>query len=374
MKTHWSRSVAAVLGLAVGVLGGPAVAADEVVLVGWNMQVEVGEAVKSRQADFEALAKALKPDVVVLVELADGPQAELVAKWLGWESYYGVASDWGKHNPRSPYLALETAVISKVPIKQVIEYDASPDKYHEVFTEAGPLQGRVQEAQLQSAGDGVFGTVAGTDRGTMRVDLANGLSIFPLHLKSNRNNSCMKINGRVRSARREGHVPEELLRKQTEGFPAATEEHKENAEKRERVMAATARLGAAATQDGRVAVIIGDLNTAFEPGKVGIEEGDCKLQNFSCVAGPFPQSACADGDGFDDTLGMLTAGLIDGQRWVVLTENIGRTYQDKVYADHAIDHFAVPAAWAGRFTSTAKAQDTFGSDHFPIRTVYSTGP
>ena len=40
-------------------------------------------------------------------------------------------------------------------------------------------------------------------------------------------------------------------------------------------------------------------------------------------------------------------------------------------ADLAIDHFAVPLSSSREFATATKASDTFGSDHFPILTVWN---
>ena len=348
MKLLRSLNAFGVLGLLVVPWFGPDISAKEVKLVSWNLETVEDVKIDSRKADFQKLNSKLRPDVLILVELADGPQLNLIAEWLGWKSYYAVASEWHTHNKSSPHLSLETAVISKVPIERVIEYDASPDKRtYSVISNTKSQLPTVREAQLKTRGKGEFGTIGGRDRGTMRVDLTNGLSIFPVHLKSNFIYGCTRMD------------KAEVI-----------EEHKTNARKRERVMASVAALGAEAVDEGRIAVIAGDFNTAFEKGKAGTEIADCELTYSGCEHEPFPANECVDGDGFDDTLGLLTEGLIYKLKWVVLTEGITKTFDSEVFSDAAIDHFAIPVKWKRAFKETDKAQQTFSSDHFPITTIF----
>lgn len=363
---HLSRAI-----VVTHILASPGIA-DDLRIVTWNASPALPEGLETRLDDFEALADALNPDILVLVEIGGGAEAKMIADALGWETYHAVASNWARAET-NVFFALEAAIISKVPIEQAIEYDASPDGHHEVFTEAGVIVGKVREEELTTAGIAGFGQpLARTDRGTLRVDLEGGLSLFPLHLKSNRNSVCSGLSDTIRFLdANEFDVPDALTEAREEGFAGTTREHRRNAEKRERVMAATARLAAAADAEGRLPVIAGDLNTAFEPGKYGTKVADCDLQAFACRAAPFPAEACTNGDGFDDTLGMLTSGLIDELSWQVLSEGLGRTYDDTRFADLAIDHVAVPLDAADAFTIATKAESTFGSDHYPIVTVYS---
>ena len=338
-----------VIGILIAPSPGLNISAKDVKLVSWNFQTHRDVKIESRKSNFRNLDSALQPDVLILVELADGPHLKLIAKWLGWKSYYAVASDWHRHHENMPNASLETAVISKLPIEGVIEFDAGPDDYtYSVFSNTKSQLPTVEEAQLETWGKGEFGTINRRDRGTMRVDLDNGLSIFPVHLKSNYIRGCGRLS------------EEEVI-----------QEHKENAQKRERIMAAVAKLGAEAVGEGRIVVIAGDLNTAFEEGKAGTEIADCELTYSGCAREPFPPSQCVGGDGFDDTLGMLSEGLIDQHKWSVLTKGVTRTYDSGRFSDAAIDHFAIPVKWKKAFKGTEKAQQTFGSDHFPIMTIFN---
>ncbi|WP_165447780.1 hypothetical protein [Rhizobium ruizarguesonis] len=55
----------------------------------------------------------------------------------------------------------------------------------------------------------------------------------------------------------------------------------------------------------------------------------------------------------------------------MLTKDLGRTFKDTDFADKAIDHMTVPAAQASAFAAPKVGPDTFGSDHFPIFTVWT---
>lgn len=352
--------------------------ADEMRIVSWNAAPSLYEALDKRLSDFTAMADELEPDVLVLVELTGEIELDRIVKALGWGEYHAVVSNWSTLSTQASF-ALEVAVISKSRILRVTEFDASPDGHHEVLTATGVQPGLVTEEELSASGIPHFGDpLAQTDRGTLRVDLANGLTIFPLHLKSNFNDACGDLGDALNVINRS--VPPATPAAQDylaaakqalqDGFPAATAVHISNAKKRERVMAAAVRIANAAIADGRTVVIAGDLNTSFEPGRFGSSPTDCTLTDFTCAKGPFPASACRNGDGFDDALGILEAGLVGKAKWKVLSRGLGRTFDDPAFADFAIDHIAVPTVDAGKFSGAQRAAKTYGSDHFPIWTVF----
>ena len=191
-------------------------------------------------------------------------------------------------------------------------------------------------------------------------------------MKSNRNGACGNLRNASRALKAAGiEVPESVGAALSGGFSTATREHVRNAQKRERVMAATIRVAEGAITAGRTVLIAGDYNTAFEPGKAGRNLGeDCNLLEFNCDKGPFPASACT-GDGFDDTLAMLEDGLIGPSRWKILSADLPRTFDDPAFADLAIDHMAVPADVSAKFIDATRAGKTYGSDHFPIMSIFS---
>ena len=155
------------------------------------------------------------------------------------------------------------------------------------------------------------------------------------------------------------------------GFKQATNEHIANAEKRERVMAAVARVAQKAVNEGRHAVILGDFNTSYEVGKKGELPEDCVLSDFSCEKAPFPAAACVSGDGYDDTFAILEYGYAAKTKWNVLSKELPRTYTDTSFANAAIDHIAVPQTSTSRFSVAERIGATFGSDHYPVTVTFS---
>lgn len=353
------------------VLTRAAAAEEPIRIVTWNAEAIELDELGNRLPDFKKLADELEPDVLILIEMAGLEEVQSVAQALDWSEYYAAVSDWSQHQGLV-FSRLEAAVISKIPIEAVVEHDASVDGFHEVFSHAGAVPGLVSEVKLSSNGIPGFGSpLAHTDRGTLRVDLSNGLTIFPLHLKSNRNGPCSDVGRAIETLEGFGIEVPEARRYFDDGFAQATDVRRTNALKRERVIAAVARVAnRAIEQDGRTAVIAGDFNTTFETGLHGVAVDDCAIQDFSCAKAPFPASACTPGDGYDDTLGILKAGLVRGANskiaWSVLSDGLGRTYDDACFADRAIDHIAVAAAEASRFSVAAEAGETFGSDHYPV--------
>lgn len=336
-------------------------------IVAWNASPQLFESVQARKSDLEKLNSDLQPDVLVLIEVAGLEEAKVLAASLGWQDYNLAVSDWAKMST-NVYFALETAVVSKIPIEKTIELDPTPDGVNPVVDQDGnATSASVDEVEADTKGISGINTLARTDRVSMRVDLSNGLTVFPVHLKSNRNSVCGLASDLNKNLRKLGVAEnsdiEDML---SNGFEAATKETLSNAMKRERVIAAVKLEADKAIDEGREVVIAGDFNTSFEDGKAGSAFADCTLQDFSCSRAPFPAEACSDGDGYDDTFAILTESLVGKKQWDVLTSELGRTYDDDAFADRAIDHIAVPADMSASFSSVGKADKTYGSDHFPV--------
>ncbi|MGM5008972.1 hypothetical protein ACD592_07480 [Rhizobium sp. 969_B3_N1_2] len=165
------------------VLTATSAAADPVRIVSWNIGPGLEEPMLERKADFLSLDAELKPDVIVMVEVIGRRGAEIAAQNLGWPEYHVAVSDFAIAET-DVFQGLEVAVISKVPIVAVTEHDVTPDgNKHDVFGTSGTVN--VQEKLLTSSGISNVEPTGGFDRGTLRVDLANGLTILPVHLKSN---------------------------------------------------------------------------------------------------------------------------------------------------------------------------------------------
>jgi exonuclease III len=364
-KILWALAISSLLNVA------PAQSQESLRIVSWNTNATLLESINDRSKQFESLNLALAPDVLVLIEVPGRDVAEAIAKSLKWQNYHAVVSDFSKVRANA-YEGLELAVISKIVIERAVEFDPVPDGKHDAFG-AGDLGGNtpsVTEQKITNTALPSLGSFDEYDRGTIRVDLANGLTIFPVHLKSNVNGSCIEIDeagSAIRTQDRE--LSEKLKAYFDNGFRKATDQHLKNAQRRERMMAAVLVEANKAVAEGRTVIIAGDFNTAFEPGKAGKLNDDCTLQDFSCAKAPFPKRACR-GDGFDDTLAMSEEPLIGTQKWKFLTRNLTRTYNDQKFSDLAIDHIVVPANQSSMFAPATKSDDTFGSDHFAVITEF----
>ncbi len=343
-------------------------------IVSWNMKATLLEGLAARQADFQRLNANLNPNVLVLIEVAGVEEAKNVAQALGWTDYQAVVTNFLILEDTAVF-ALELAVISKEKINHAVEFDTVMDTGPAVFGN-GALAANlpsVSEQKLTNTSLPDLGAFTENDRGTIRVDLDNGLTIFPVHLKSNFSQSCQEIDkARSRIRSQDARVASKLDRYFEKGFRAATKESVDSAKKRERMMAAVLSEANAAATEGRIVLIAGDFNTGFEPNKFGTKlDDDCSLHNFSCKAAPFPSRACPtrEGDGFDDTLSIPEQPLVGTKRWTFLTRTLGRTFKETAFADLAIDHMVVPADQASLFAIAKKSDsDTFGSDHFAVFT------
>lgn len=364
------------LSLILSAMVAPSIGFAKTEIVVWNAQASLEEKTSERLDDFKSFAETTDPDVIVLIEMSGESSVESFVSQLDWPEVYHITSDLAQLST-NVFFALEMAVISKRPIENVVEYDTSLDGVRPVRTESGSVLDVVTEELLTSNGIPNFGQpLARTDRGTIRVDLDNGLSIFPVHLKSNRAGSCSGPRDALKTIERNNFSLSPALRAQLEGaydagFPEATAEHISNAQKRERVIAAVAREAQNAIDAGRHAVILGDFNTAYEEGKKGDLPGDCALQAFSCRKAPFPANACSDGDGYDDTLAILEQGYASAAKWNVLSKSLPRTYDDTAFADAAIDHVAVPVSSQEKFTDIRRGNELFGSDHYPVSVTFA---
>ena len=263
-----------------------------------------------------------------MVEVAGLAEARQIVNGLGWKDYHAVVSNWSRVT-NSAFQGLEAVVVSKIAIDRAVELDASPDGHHASFG-AGSMVSRlpaVSEQAIKNTSLPTLGAFTNSDRGSMRVDLANGLTIFPVHLKSNRNNSCIGVDNAIGAIRsQDSEVADRLKAFFENGFRKATDDHLKNARKRERMMAAVLVEANKAVAEGRKVLITGDFNVAFEPGKSGTKFEDCPLKDFSCRKAPFPKKACR-GDGFDDTLAILERPLIGTQSWTFLSRNLDRTFE-----------------------------------------------
>ena len=116
----------------------------------------------------------------------------------------------------------------------------------------------------------------------MRVDLENGLTIFPIHLKSNANGVCFDTRDAADLLDSLDLPPLPTLADiQSIGNQDKAAEDLLNSVKRERVIAAIKKVADTAVQQGRTVLLAGDFSPSFEPGKVGTAIADCQVQPFS---------------------------------------------------------------------------------------------
>jgi len=325
------------------IFSGGAAQSQSLRIVDWNIENATVNKIAGQRSDIRRLSHDLNPDILVLEEVSGGKDAaRAISEALGWSKPYIAVSDFFKSNLKKPYHSQELAVISKVPITSAIEFDARPDNNTVPVMLPGGSTKSVTEVPLTADGiSGFGGGIWKFAKGTIRVDLAGGLSLFPVHLKSDRITAA---------------TPD-----------AITRQRLKNAKTREVNIAAIDRVATKAVDAGRIAIILGDFNTTFEPGKFGTEVADCKLRNFPKTPAPFPAKACL-GPGYDDTLGILQAGLVGRQRWSFLTRKSGRTWfgEGNRFGNFAIDHVAVPVQKADLFKLVKTGADRYGSDHKPV--------
>jgi hypothetical protein len=174
-------------------------------------------------------------------------------------------------------------------------------------------------------------------RGFLRVDLANGWSVYAVHWKSSRGENC-------------------------------TAKDLENARQREIQAEGLAEDATQALAAGRTVIVAGDFNIQA-PGRVarvGTDpKVDCAPSDGRC------EGICGEGglDGYDDSIALLLA--IDPSARL-LSGALDSTYILRHYPGGAIDHLLVAGPGAHGFTEAqvppVNGERWLGSDH---RAVYA---
>lgn len=162
------------------------------------------------------------------------------------------------------------------------------------------------------------------DRGFLRVDFDNDLSLYAVHWKS-----------------------------------SVGEDEIKNAKKREYQATGLKKDAEKLLREGRTIVVMGDYNITAHPSRSGTnEEEDCKIKKQVCDD---------DRDGYDDSISILMT--LDGSA-KLLSKDVKRTYLNKEFKDAVIDHILVAGPQADTFgtayTSSYDGKTYFGSDHKPI--------
>ena len=225
--------------------------------------------------------------------------------------------------------------------------------------------------------------------------------IYAVHLKSSRIGLCFGGKDLASSLRRSAKDLENVpsgralagdIRAALQGFnaqtysneieaaSAVTEDALRSARLREATVAAVAVEVGKDVTAGRTAVVAGDFNTPLnEPCKTGeklTEDNRPTIRCWDTISTPGCQM-----DGYDDTLALLTKGLVGGlQMRALTTAATGRTFASTVFIDLPIDHIFVAGPRADRFDNvqrvgTAQPEGNgglavFGSDHYPIVTTF----
>ncbi|WP_217350581.1 hypothetical protein [Ruegeria sp. HKCCD7255] len=412
--------------------------AETINIVNWNVEQGSVENVIRRKEDFEQAANDATgfgtPDILILQEINSVASAQEIASNMGMANPHVVVSDFGKDS-EVIFFGLEVAVASTITVVSVTEYQhekttsgsfnakfadgpfwVKPDRSIELLGDDAIADIEVPEGILPEHSSGAPRNMRVT-RGLLRVELENGLIIYPVHFKSNNPAICFEVNRNLSDARRnlrrikekipsyENDIDAALsplddlylkgsvrsLRKQEnqQELRGFTESHLDNAVSRENAAAALMWLVAKDLEDGTKTVIVaGDFNTPLiEPGKAGTDLNiECVPTPLDCETKIVPET-CEAGtgpDGFDDTHFIMQSESISGASMRPLIDPNIPTYANDGFQLSPIDNIYI----AGRLAS-AELQGVrvgerehvvdsngdvvpgkftvFGSDHFPLQ-------
>ena len=313
-------------------------AAQDVRLATWNIAGPERDAGALAQSAEDLLAAVGPVDVLVLQEVISDEQVQAVAQALGHQHW--VISDFSPPPSvtGSPFGSLEVAVTSALPIEGAGEWDPTgraangDDFVPRPSSELIPTQ---ELAVPRPVGD------LGLDRGFLRVDLAGGLSVYAVHWKSSRGQSCNAADlgfARQREAQADGLV----------------------------------RDAAALLAQARTVVVAGDFNIQA-PGRV-LRVGT--MPTVDCEPTGSCEGVCGTGglDGYDDSIATLLDELENAR---LLSGDLPETYLAQSFPGGAIDHILVAGPLAAEFSEAEvpDAQGTAfaGSDHRPVVVLLTSG-
>jgi len=307
-----------------------AAAAQDLRLATWNVAGPERDAGVLAQSAEDLAAAVGTVDVLVLQEVISDEQVQAVAEALGHEHW--VISDFSPPPSvtGSPFRSLEAAVTSALPIEGAGEWDptgraANGDNFvPRASSEASPTQ---ELAVPHPVGE------LGLDRGFLRVDLADGLSVYAVHWKSSRGQSCNTADlgfARQREAQANGVV----------------------------------RDTAALLAEARTVVVTGNFNIQA-PGRVPrvgtMPTADC-APTGSCDGG----CGASMSDGYVDSIATLLEDLENAR---LLSGDLPEIYLARSFPGGAINHILVAGPLAAGFSdaSVPDAQGTSfaGSDDRP---------
>ncbi len=382
-------------------------AAGSLRIVTWNVLRGSVEQVQARKDQFIAAGKRLRADVIAVQEVTSFAAVQRLAEFMGFSSPHIAVSNTRK-DTNVWFEALELAVISRVPIVGAQTLQAKPSRFGAVLITPSATVDYFSNARTRSVlpPPDVMANPADIsgERGVLRVELANGLVLYNVHLKSNYPEYCRDLDDRLRAARQLRERIAEEARDPTPleaidlaaadriaanlgalkgpDDPTASTFLLEYARLRETVMAGVAVAALQDLEDGLVPVVLGDFNTSDEePCKSGRDLNEDTRPRLACGSKIIPDT-CGETDGFDDTHGLLHAGIVRGLRMVALSRGIGRTQWGRdwrTFPEVPIDHIYVPLearsafSLVERIVGTQEGQRVFGSDHAPLITQWSPG-
>ena len=304
-------------------LAGIVAAAEPVRIVAWNVHEGfTPEAMRARAADFQQFARAEQPDLVLVEEVVSLAVVEAVRDAMGLQGYECACSDFAPGD-EPDFGFFEVGLISKYPLSQVIEYDATPDR---VATKtAAPAElalNPLLKLGIERPNDDVRGFL------WARID-ALKLTVNVVHLKSSRG-----VDGG---------------------------EDRANAAKREYVMAAVA---AGVVEDRQLwpdynCLVGGDFNVGHSDPKNGV---DLREDHDASAVGR---------DGYDETHALLRGGLVGGLKMINLLAHT-RESTFPSFPSTPIDNLYVVGPDAAQFAPGSLSRETYGSDHRAISTVFTT--
>ena len=293
--------------------------AEKVKIVTWNIRdtLSLGD-IASREVDFQTFARELKPDILVLQEVGSAEVVEKLKYRMGLNNFHTAVSDFmaadlpGQRD-------LEIAVISKYPLTQILEFDPVPDS------------GESDSEEILITAPASLGFDA------IQTNLGY-LWVYIRKLRLTLSVVLLKSSG------------------DAEGLGDA-----KNAEQREYVASAVALRVNQNLEffPEHAHIVAGDFNVGHSDKKNGISlERDCYKN-------------CGPKDRYDETHALLSAGLVDGLKMRNLASSVkSSTRLSK--PGSPIDNIYVGGDLAPRFSSAVKEEKPYGSDHFPIWTIYES--
>ncbi len=343
---------------------------DPLRVVTWNVFRGTENDMDWRKGGLIAAGEQINADVIVLQEVTSLEAARQIAGFLGMPDADVVISDWSDDNGEW-YQALEVAVISKLPILNAKEFETSAldGRPPQAISSRGAIPTGEDLLQLPEPVNKSPENLG--FRGSLRVELAGGIVLYGVHLKSGTPRAC-----RIPEAERPSA---DIFRQLVINGRIS------NAEQRENVMAATIALANQDVAADKTAIILGDFNIPFnEPSRTGndLELGTPECVALTICARQTSPDTCPASEGYDETHWLLQNGHIGGTQYRPLSSGLGRTYIKTEFADSPIDNIYIAGPLAADARAAALIPDPefeergrhFGSDHIPVLTEISLHP